>query len=129
MPYMKRAAKAGGIETALLVGIVRVESNFNPGIRSGAGARGLTQVMPSTGKAHGCGDLYDPVQNLACGVKVLKGFLKYYDGNLVLALSGYNAGHYYPDKADRTSTVPRNFKYVEDVLRARAHFLLYGCRW
>jgi len=129
LPAIKSAAKKMGIEPALLVGLVRVESNFNPQAKSGVGARGLTQVMPKTGAAKGCGPLYDPEENLACGARVLRDFLRYYHNNLMLALSGYNAGHYYPDKANRTSTVPKNFVYVENVLRARAHFLRYGCRW
>ena len=129
LPTIELVAKKMGIDTALLVGLVRVESNFNPRARSQVGARGLTQVMPKTGKAKGCGDLYDPMENLMCGAKVLRDFLRYYHNNLILALSGYNAGHYYPDKADRTSATPRNFNYIEDVLRARSHFLIYGCRW
>lgn len=129
LPTIKSAATKMGIDPALLVGLVRVESNFNPQARSGVGAMGLTQVMAKTGAAKGCSHLYDPGQNLLCGARVLRDFLRYYHNNLVLALSGYNAGHYYPDKADRTSAVPKNFAYVENVLRARAHFLMYGCRW
>ncbi len=129
LPDIKWAASKAGVDPALLVGVVRVESNFNPNARSGAGAIGLTQVIPSTAKSKGCGPLYDPRANLLCGARVLKGFLDYYNGNLVLALSGYNAGHYYPDQADRNSTVPRNFSYVEAVLHARSHFLLHGCNW
>lgn len=115
------------VETALLVGIVRTESNFRPDALSPAGAIGLTQVLKTTAKAKGCGDLYDPLENLKCGARVLRAFLKHYNGDLYLGLAGYNAGHAIPDKARREQELPSNVQYVEDVLWARANFLARGC--
>lgn len=127
LPLIEKAAEEGRIEPALLVGIVRTESNFRADARSPVGAQGLTQVMPATGRAKKCGNLDDPEENLRCGARVLASFLEHYRGDLYLGLSGYNAGHAMPDKARKETRVPRNFQYVEDVLRARARYLRFGC--
>ena len=117
------------MDAALLVGLVRTESNFRPDAKSPVGALGLTQVMPLTGRAKKCGDLRDPAQNLRCGARVLRAFLDWYKGDLYLGLSGYNAGHAMPDKAARTSALPANADYVESVLWGRARFRSKGCEF
>jgi soluble lytic murein transglycosylase-like protein len=127
LPLIRKAASEADVETALLVGVVRTESNFRNDARSPVGAYGLTQVMRATAKAKGCGDLSDPLENLRCGIRVLVAFLKHYDGNVYLGLAGYNAGHAMPDKARRQRELPANVQYVEDVLWARARFLAKGC--
>jgi soluble lytic murein transglycosylase-like protein len=47
------AAKKHGIDPALLAGLVKTESNFNPNAQSGAGAKGLTQLMDATARGLG----------------------------------------------------------------------------
>lgn len=126
LPLIERAAKEANIEVALLVGLIRAESNFQNDIRSSAGAVGLTQVMPETARAKGCGDLKDPYQNILCGARVLSSFLEYY-GDVILALSGYNAGHGMPSQAKQARSLPANIEYVEAVLWARSRFLFRGC--
>jgi soluble lytic murein transglycosylase-like protein len=121
------AAAAAGIEAGLLIGVMRVESAFAANAISGATAVGLTQVLPWIGAKLECGDLFDPRSNAICGAKVLARWLERFDGNLVSALSGYNAGHGMPTRAREEHRVPRNFQYVEDVLRNRARFLRHGC--
>jgi len=120
-------AEQEGLETGLLLGVMRVESGFMSNALSPVGAVGLMQVMPLSGRRANCGELLEPVDNVACGAHILASFLRYYKGNLTLALSGYNAGHGMPDRAKKESRIPRNFQYVEDVLRARARFLRSGC--
>lgn len=129
LPLIRQAAGDAGLEPALLVGLVRTESNFRPDARSPVGALGLTQVMPLTGRAKKCGDLRDPVQNLRCGARVLRAFLEWYRGDLYLGLSGYNAGHGMPDRASRERRLPGNAEYVESVLWGRARFLNRGCEF
>ena len=54
VPYgaeITAAAQRHGIDPALLAGLVRQESNFDPTAGSPAGARGLTQLMPATAAA------------------------------------------------------------------------------
>ncbi len=126
-PLIEKAAREAQVEPALLVGLVRAESNFRNDVRSAAGAVGLTQVIPATARAKKCGDLSDPYQNLLCGARVLAGFLAYYNGDVILGLSGYNAGHGMPEAARDAQGLPRNIEYVETVLWARARFLFRGC--
>jgi soluble lytic murein transglycosylase-like protein len=116
-----------GLEAGLILGVMRVESGFVANAISPATAVGLMQVMPASGGAIGCGDLFDPGVNADCGARILKAFLAFYKGNVTLALSGYNAGHGMPDNARRETRIPKNFQYVEDVLRARARWLRHGC--
>lgn len=127
LPLIRKAATEAGVDPALLVGLVRTESNFRPDARSSVGALGLTQVMPLTGRAKKCGDLKDPMENLRCGVRVLKAFQAWYKGDIYLSLSGYNAGHGMPDKAARNRGLPANTDYVESVLWGRSRFLNRGC--
>ena len=127
LPLLDEAAEEHQVDAALLVGIVRVESSFRPAAVSRAGALGLMQVMPRNGRNLACGDLTDPESNITCGIKVLKGFLRYYDGDIVYALSGYNAGFAQPNKARREGRLPKNRAYVEKVLAARTSYLRHGC--
>lgn len=127
VPLIERVATETRVELAMLVGIVRTESNFRNDVTSRVGARGLAQVMPSTARAKRCGDLADPYENVLCGARVLKGFVDYYRGDLILGLSGYNAGHAMPNRARRTREMPANIDYVEKVLWARSRFLDRGC--
>jgi len=122
-----QAAHAAKVDTALINGMIRVESSFNHRARSRAGALGLLQVMPSTGRGHQCGDLLDPLANLRCGALVLKRFLSRYDGSLIYGLSAYNGGYRYATKPHRSQRLPRNFRYVEKVLQARSDFLRRQC--
>lgn len=127
LPLIEKVAKESGLDTALLVGIVRTESNFRNDVRSGVGARGLTQCMPATARAKKCGPLEDPYENLKCGARVIQAFLKYYDNSVYLGLSGYNAGHGMPNRARKTKELPSNVDYVEKVLAASSRFQSRGC--
>lgn len=88
-------------EPALLLGIARQETEFNTRIVSGAGARGLLQVMPITAR-HVCRDhkikcdiprlLTDKVYNTMIGSAYIGDRMAEFDGNYPLTLAGYNAG-------------------------------------
>ena len=95
VPYgaeITAAAKKYGIDPALLAGLVRQESNFDPNAGSPAGARGLTQLMPATAAGLGVTDVTNPVQALDGGAKYLKQQLDRFGGDVTLALAAYNAG-------------------------------------
>jgi soluble lytic murein transglycosylase-like protein len=97
------AAKKHGIDPALLAGLVKQESNFNPTAGSPAGARGLTQLMPGTAAGLGVGDVLDPIQNLDGGAKYLRQQLDAFGGDVTRALAAYNAG---PGAVQRYGGVP-----------------------
>jgi soluble lytic murein transglycosylase-like protein len=97
------AATANGIDPALLAGLVKQESGFNPNAGSGAGARGLTQLMPSTAAGLGVNNVLDPVQSLNAGAKYLKQQLDTFGGDVTKALAAYNAG---PGAVQRFGGVP-----------------------
>jgi len=97
------AAKANGIDQALLAGLIKQESNFNPNAGSGAGARGLTQLMPTTAAGLGVSNVLDPVQSINGGAKYLKQQLDAFGGDVTKALAAYNAG---PGAVKRFGGVP-----------------------
>jgi soluble lytic murein transglycosylase-like protein len=97
------AASKHGIDPALLAGLVKQESNFNPNAGSPAGARGLTQLMPGTAAGLGVTDVLDPVQSLDGGAKYLRQQLDAFGGDVTRALAAYNAG---PGAVQRYGGVP-----------------------
>jgi soluble lytic murein transglycosylase-like protein len=97
------AAKKHGIDPALLAGLVKQESGFNPNAGSPAGARGLTQLMPGTAAGLGVTNVLDPVQSLDGGAKYLRQQLDAFGGDVTRALAAYNAG---PGAVQRHGGVP-----------------------
>ena len=89
---IEAAAQRHGIDPALLKGLIRQESNFNPTAGSPAGARGLTQLMPGTAASLGVTDVTDPAQSIEGGAKYLKQQLDRFGGDVTKALAAYNAG-------------------------------------
>jgi soluble lytic murein transglycosylase-like protein len=97
------AAKKHGIDPALLAGLVKQESGFDPNAGSPAGARGLTQLMPGTAAGLGVTNVLDPVQSLDGGAKYLRTQLDAFGGDVTKALAAYNAG---PGAVQRYGGVP-----------------------
>src|SRR5439155_24387922 len=74
-PYdalITESAQRNGVDPALLKGLIRQESNFDPAARSGAGAVGLTQLMPATASGLGVADPTDPAQAIEGGARYLR---------------------------------------------------------
>jgi len=84
------AASRHGVDEHLIHAVIQVESAYRPRARSVKGARGLMQVLPSTGRRYGALDLFDPRINVDAGVRHLKVLLDRFD--LPIALAAYNAG-------------------------------------
>lgn len=87
-----REAKKNNVRPELVAAVVQAESRFKPTARSGAGAIGLMQLVPRTGKWMGAKDLTNPVQNIAAGTKYLKYLSERFDGNETKIIAAYNAG-------------------------------------
>jgi len=116
------AAASNGIDPALLKGLVSQESGFNPNARSGAGAVGLTQLMPGTAASLGVTNPLDPTQSLQGGAKYLREQLDRFGGDEQLALAAYNAG---PGAVQKYGGVPpyaETQNYVTSVMGKAAAF-------
>ena len=92
MVKIQEMAPKYDLDPALVLEVVRAESNFNPRARSHKGALGLMQLIPATARRFGVKDPLDPEQNLRGGMAYLRWLLKRFDGDLSLTLAGYNAG-------------------------------------
>jgi hypothetical protein len=87
-----KEAKKNDIRPELVAAVVQAESRFKPTARSGAGAVGLMQLVPRTGRWMGARDLTNPAQNIAAGAKYLKYLNERFDGNETKVIAAYNAG-------------------------------------
>ncbi|WP_315387229.1 lytic transglycosylase domain-containing protein [uncultured Stenotrophomonas sp.] len=115
-PLIEQVAAEHGVDARLLHAIVRVESAYNHQARSHAGALGLMQVIPSTGKRFGAMDLFDPLQNLRAGTAYLVWLHGRFNGDLTLMLAAYNAGEGAVQRhGNRVPPFSETRRYVEKV--------------
>lgn len=101
IPRVNQYAQAYQLDPALLSAVILEESRFNPQALSPAGARGLMQIMPMTGKKiaktvkvpdYADDLLYDPEMNIRLGSWYLASLMQEFGGREILALASYNAG-------------------------------------
>ncbi len=137
--YVDKAASDYNMDKALIYGVIRTESGFNPDAESTAGARGLMQIMPESFQwlqtlrgvegQYTSNDLYNPEINIDYGVYLLKYFYDRY-GTEQTAVAAYNAGFVVGDwlsnpeySADGVVLdyipYPETSAYVDKVLSAK----------
>jgi soluble lytic murein transglycosylase len=143
---VRRYARNNDLDPGVVFAVIRQESAFNPEARSPAGARGLMQLMPKTGKAtarlnripwSGVAGLYDSDRNIRIGSSYLRQVMERFDNNIVLAAASYNAGphrvsRWLPDEGGMAANhwvanIPysETRKYVQRVL---AYAAIYDWR-
>lgn len=115
---VREYARVNGVRPSLVAAVVLAESKFKDNASSHRGASGLMQIMPETGEwiAEETGMvgfkpemLNDVSTNLRMGTWYLAYLLREYDGNTVLALAAYNAGHGYVDEWMKEYGWDKNF--------------------
>jgi soluble lytic murein transglycosylase len=97
---VKHFTKGSPVETAFLLALTRQESEFNNGIVSPAGARGMMQLMPETARQvarnnkikYNKKKIAEPEVNMTLGAAFLGKLISNYDGSYIMALAAYNAG-------------------------------------
>ncbi len=98
---VRRYAAKRGLDASVLYSIIRTESAFMEDARSPAGALGLMQIMPATGretarrigaKLASARDLLDPGKNVTIGSAYLKEMLGRFGDSFSMAAAAYNAG-------------------------------------
>ena len=143
---VRKIAQQYQLEPAHVYAVIRQESAFNKDARSHAGALGLMQLMPKTGrvtaKKHNIplastSLLYQPDKNISIGSAYLKQVMDAYDDNIVLASAAYNAGphrvkRWLPEDEEKPATqwiamVPFNEtrNYIQRIL---AYIAIYDWR-
>jgi soluble lytic murein transglycosylase-like protein len=89
---VQEAAAQNGLDPCLIFSIIRAESGFNRAAVSVKGAMGLMQLMPETASRFGVINIFDPRENVLGGTRYLRWLLDRFNGDVRLALAGYNAG-------------------------------------
>jgi soluble lytic murein transglycosylase len=119
------------LDPTLVAAVIYAESRFDPNVVSDAGAVGLMQVLPETGRfiarsTGGTGfveaDLRDPDLNVRYGTWLLDYLRRRYDGDVETALAAYHAGPANVDEWRRTGSgiqFPETQAYVDEVTRVR----------
>jgi soluble lytic murein transglycosylase len=151
LPYradLERFSKQNGVDPFLVAALIRQESVFNPNAVSPANARGLTQILPSTGrelsrrlkvKPYSTARLFQPAVSLQFGSYYFKMLADSVGGRFEAALAAYNAGlsrarawsswAEFREPAEFVETVPfsETRTYIQTVLRnADVYRRLYG---
>ena len=129
-PYdreVAQAAKATGLAPTLIYSIIRQESLYQPYAVSSANAIGLMQLLPGTARRTAVAigesrpsaeDLKRPAINVQLGAATLADLVQRFDGQLVPALAGYNAGpgavaRWLPDKPREVDVWVENIPFNE----------------
>ena len=111
-----RAGKKAGVDPRFIHAVIKQESRYNPKAVSPVGAQGLMQMMPATAERFGLKDPFDATANVEAGTKYLKWLLKRFDGDVSLALAGYNAGEGSVDKYKGIPPYSETQNYVKKIV-------------
>lgn len=106
-------SRRAGLDTALVLGLIQVESGFRKFAVSSAGARGYMQIMPFWADALGSADasqLFVLRTNLRFGCVILRHYLEREQGNLFLALGRYNGSRGRPEYPEAVLAAQRQWQ-------------------
>jgi hypothetical protein len=92
---VQEATMTTNVTPSVALAVAKIESGFQPHVVSSAGAIGVMQIMPRTGRdlfGLSRAELFDPTINIRAGVTFLDQLIDRYEGRVDLALSHYNGG-------------------------------------
>ena len=113
---VRDAAIRSGLPPTLVESVARVESALRPEAVSPKGALGVMQLMPATARMLDA-DPHDTAQNINAGARLLRDLLIKYGGDVVKALSAYNAGEGAVDRYRGMPPYSETRDYVDKVIR------------
>ena len=105
-----------GVDPYLIKCIIQIESNFKADAVSVAGAMGLMQLMQDTARYYQVEDPLNPEENLNAGISHVKSLLKFFDGDIPLALAAYHAGIGRVKKNMSIPPIQSTIEYVNKVM-------------
>lgn len=133
--FIVESGRRNRVDPLLLYAIMHQESTFKARALSNKGARGLMQLMPGTAVRFGVTSIWDPQQNIEGGTRYMRFLLDKFDGNVELALAGYNAGEGavmkygyrippYNETQEYVRRISKRYSLIRDPLAARNASLL-----
>jgi Rod binding domain-containing protein len=111
-----------GVPKELIKAVITAESAGKSNAKSGAGAKGLMQLMDGTAQSLGVNNSYDPTENIMGGTKYLKMMLDKFGNSVPLALAAYNAG---PGNVEKHGGVPPFTETRSYIRRVNQYYNLY----
>jgi soluble lytic murein transglycosylase-like protein len=128
--YILESGRRNAVDPLLLYAIMHQESTFKPRAMSNKGARGLMQLMPGTAVRFGVNSIWDPQQNIEGGSRYMRFLLDKFEGNVELALAGYNAGEGavikygyrippYNETQEYVRRISKRYSLIRDPMAAR----------
>jgi len=118
-PIIYREAIKNRLSPELVAAVVESESDFRAHLVSEKDARGLMQIIPSTGRLMGAEDLFNPADNIAAGTRYLRYLVDRF-GDQRMALAAYNAGEGNVEKFGGMPPFQETVNYVQRV-NTRTH--------
>ncbi|MCA1566676.1 MAG: lytic transglycosylase domain-containing protein [Acidobacteria bacterium] len=113
--YIVSSSTRHGVDPVLIYSIMHRESAFKKLAVSYKGARGLMQLMPATAARFGVRNIFDPEQNIEAGTRYMRWLLNRFNGDVGLALAGYNAGEGAVDKYRGVPPYRETQEYVKRI--------------
>jgi soluble lytic murein transglycosylase-like protein len=107
-------SRRAGLDTALVMGLITVESNFRKHAVSRVGARGYMQVMPFWMRVIGDGDaskLFHMQTNLRFGCVILRHYLDRERGDTFMALGRYNGSRGKPEYPNAVNAAKKQWEW------------------
>lgn len=121
---VQEALRSELVPPSLALAVAHAESHFDPSAESSAGARGVMQIMPATGRGEfgvEPDELWEPRLNAQLGIAFLDQLIDRYDGRWDLALSYYNGGSRVGNGAT-AKVIPATQSYVDKVLKLERRY-------